>query len=69
MYKIIPVFFVLLFSNNLDKDKIIVQYFDDESSFIYNNDEYKIIIEGQNNYNDYYVDMNYSLNIEFLKMI
>ena len=56
MYKIIPVFFVLLFSNNLDKDKIIVQYFDDESSFIYNNDEYKIIIEGQNNYNDYYVD-------------
>jgi len=56
MYKIIPVFFVLLFSNNLDKEKIIVQYFDNESSFIYNNDEYKIIIEGQNNYNDYYVD-------------
>ena len=58
MYQVIYLlFFAFIFSNNdIAKDKIIVQHLEDESSFIYNNDEYKIIIEGQNNYNDYYVD-------------
>ena len=58
MYQVIYLlFFAFIFSNNdIAKDKIIVQHLEDKSSFIYNNDEYKIIIEGQNNYNDYYVD-------------
>ena len=51
-------FFAFIFTSNDDiaKDKIIVQYLDDKSIFVYNNDEYKIIIEGQNNYNEYYLD-------------
>jgi len=65
MYKIISLLFIaLIFPNDTTKDKTIVEYFDKESSFIYKNNEYKIILEGQLNYNDYYVDN--ELYIEYI---
>ena len=46
---------ILIPNDNL-KDKIVVEYSDETSSFIYNDIEYKIVLDATLYHNEYYVD-------------